>query len=268
MKKLFVAMCSGLLMLGVGTTRSFAQNTSLQDLGFYVNGSAFDQANTYPGDPVGFSNAASGAFINLGSYNLTTGLGTITFDTTNTGAFVAGFILPVSVPFYNEYGSTAFTASSGETWGIYNADYPTTTFGSDFAAGTPSGQNELLSGSDDYSGLCDGEAGCDATPGILIGDTLGALALNDEWQVTIDVSQTSCVDGGICLEESQFVDTGDGGSNATTQPVYFTLDATQVPIGTVIPPVPEPSPWILLATGLLGVGMIQVRRKYSAQGVL
>ena len=51
MKKLFVAMCSVLLMLGVGTSRSFASapGASTQDIQVNVNGTYYDLINDIPG---------------------------------------------------------------------------------------------------------------------------------------------------------------------------------------------------------------------------
>jgi len=254
-KKLLLSICMVGALLDLGALSVFAQNTSLQDLAFNANSVVID----YNSDPT-FASDASSLGINLASYsyNSGTGLGTITYTTTaaGTGYFAAAFLLPVSVPSFNEYGTQHGTAASGVSWEIGDGDDPSSTFSSDFSSSALTDANDLPSGSDDYLGECEGEVGCNGDVLIGLGDSF-ILGANEEETITINVSQTA-PSGGFYLDQTHPVDP----NNPTQQDVYFTISAVETPTGNNPPPpvIPEPSTWLLMLTGM-GAAAGQLRRK-------
>src|ERR1039458_9550059 len=166
-------MCAVFLLLGMGASSALAQNESLQDLWFNVNGSNTELAA--PG-------------VNLGGYNTGTGLGTITFTDLNTGSqyFNTWWQEAVSVPFFNEYGTAVGTASSGETWEIGDA-YTSTSF-LDAEGGALLHENLLPEGADNFLGTCTGA--CNGTGSTALGYAFD-LSSGFEEIVTLKVSQTA-----------------------------------------------------------------------------
>ena len=264
MKKLFVAMCSVLLMLGVGTSRSFAQ-TELLDMQVNVNGAVTDISALYtiPG-------MNSSAF---DTANPSTGLGTLAY-TYNPGAgtyFFDVFIdAAVAQPFYNEYGTAVGgPAPAGESWEIGDSFLSPIFNDVTVTGGTLSDTNYLpfVSGGDNYSGNCPAGrngSGCNGDAAVALGEgfTLGT----NQYEVITITSSTTAPSSGFYIDQTHPIDAG----NAVASDMYFSIsaatDASCQGNACNVSPVPEPSPWILLATGLLGAGMIQLRRKYSFEG--
>ena len=152
MKKLFVVMSTALLMLGVGTSRSFASDPTVQEYSFENNETGTGSCCYIDsGDGAALSGELSAAGISLSGYNTTSGLGTISYTVQNTGAssitsFFDVFIdEEVSTPFINEYGSTNGSPSTGEGWEIGSNTDPSTIF-SDFESGTLQNANLLRAG--------------------------------------------------------------------------------------------------------------------------
>ena len=307
MKKLFVAMCSVLLMLGVGTSRSFASapGASTQDIQVNVNGTYYDLINDIPG---GSANPGygTGSFINdvnslgvqtsggaISGFNTVNGLGTITVDVTVTapGQFM-DILLDEEVgnPAYNEFvtpsGSAPTSLGGAATWeadnlentnlNIYNNASGLSSDGLTDKNYIPVGANSNFSGYYNYGYTGPGSEETSTTggcPNVCNGDA--AIALGYTFSTTGDYVLTvtaSTAPGagntGFYLDQTNPQDGSNGGGQSD---VYFSENvAPACTSNCVAPPpvIPEPSPWILLATGLVGLGMIQVRRKYSAQGVL
>jgi hypothetical protein len=234
----------------MGASTAIAQNTSLQAIGFNENGT--------------LTVDAAGAGVNLGSYNTTTGLGSISFTTITSGYFDTIFELPVSVPFYNEFAAAVGTPTvGGLSWELDNLLYAGTSIVGDWAGNTLSGTNDAPEGaSDNYLGTCDGGTettvgDCNGEVGVALGDAFTVTA-GDEETITINVSQ-SAPSGGFYLVETHPVD----GNNTTEQNVYFTLSASESPTGTPPPPsTPEPGTWLLMLTGL-GAGAARLRRRFQ-----
>jgi len=223
-KKNLLLVCMVGALLSLGASRVFAQNTSLQDLAFNANSVVIDNnADTT------FASDASSMGISLASYgyNSATGLGTITYTTTAQGAgfFAAAFELPVSTPFFNEFGTQDGTAASGVSWEIGDGDDPNTTFASDFGKSDLTDFNYLPSGSDDYLGECFGLSDCNGDALIALGDSF-ILGANEEETITINVSQTD-PNSGFYLDQTHPVD----GDNLTQQDVYYTISAVETPTG-------------------------------------
>jgi hypothetical protein len=196
-KKHLLLMCAVFLILGLGASSAFAQNTSLQALGFNENGSLTVDA------------AAPG--VSLSGYNTSTGLGTITYSTTTSGYFDTIFELPVSVPFYNEYGAVVGTpGSTSESWEIDNLLYVNTSIVNDWAGNSLSDFNDAPEGaSDNYLGTCDGGAettvgDCNGWVAEALGDAF-VVSAGDKETITINVSQTA-PSGGFYLMETHPVD--------------------------------------------------------------
>ena len=250
MKRNFLIICAVFLILGMGASTAIAQNTSLQAIGFNENGT--------------LTVDAAGAGVNLGSYNTTTGLGSISFTTITSGYFDTIFELPVSVPFYNEFAAAVGTPTvGGLSWELDNLLYAGTSIVGDWAGNTLSGTNDAPEGaSDNYLGTCDGGTettvgDCNGEVGVALGDAFTVTA-GDEETITINVSQ-SAPSGGFYLVETHPVD----GNNTTEQNVYFTLSASESPTGTPPPPsTPEPGTWLLMLTGL-GAGAARLRRRFQ-----
>jgi hypothetical protein len=236
-KKNLFLMCAVFLLLGMGASSALAQNESLQDLWFNVNGSNTEL--TAPG-------------VNLSAYNSSTGLGTITFTDLNTGSqyFNTWWQEAVSVPFYNEYGTPVGTPSAGESWEIGDA-YTSTSF-SDAEAGVLLNKNLLPEGASNYLGTCTGA--CNGTGSTALGDAF-VVTVGDEEIITLTVSQSA--PSGFYLDQTHPVDL----NNPTAQDVYFSLSAEEIPAGPP-PATPEPSTWLLMLTGL-AAGAIRLRRRFQ-----
>ena len=98
MKKMTVLASTAVMFLCITASSALADEPTLQDIWFNVNGTQTEL--TAPG-------------VDLSSYSLSTGLGTIMFTDTASGAgyFNTWWDEEVSVPFYNEFGDTSGTPS-------------------------------------------------------------------------------------------------------------------------------------------------------------
>lgn len=247
MKRNLFLMCAVILLAGMGASRALAQDTpSLQDIWFNVNGS---------------STELSAPGVSLGGYNMSTGLGTITFTDLNTGAgyFNTWWDEEVGVPFFNEFGSTpgAALGDPNETWEI--GDNFLSNIFNDAAAGSLTDTNYLPEGADNFLGGCDPGAGaCNGDATTALGYSFN-VASGDEEIITLKVSQTAPT-SGFYLDQTNPNEDGTG----YVGNVYFSLSAEQVPNGNQPPPpsTPEPSAWLLMLTGL-AAGAARLRRRFQ-----
>lgn len=247
MKKNLFLVCAVFLLLGMGASRAFAQDTpSLQDIWFNVNGSSTELAA--PG-------------VNLGGYNMGTGLGTITFTDLNVGAgyFNTWWDEEVGVPFFNEFGATGGVLSdANETWEIGD-NYLSNIF-NDAAAGALTNTNYLPEGGDNFLGTCDpGSGPCNGDATTALGYAFN-VASGDEEIVTLKVSQTA-PSSGFYLQQTN--PSEDSENSGTIGNVYFSLSAEEIPVNSgPPPPTPEPSTWLLMLTGL-AAGAARLRRRFQ-----
>lgn len=253
MKKYVLLVSTICLLVGLGGASSLA-DPLLQEASFNVNGTFYDSGTT----PNIFT-AISG--LNASGFNTSSGLGTLTF-TYNPGtagpAFFDIFLdEEVGVPFYNEYGSTGGSAlAAGEKWEI--GDSFASTIYSDVQNNTLTNTNLLPEGASNYLDTCTGA--CNGDAATALGYSFN-LASGYKEILTLTTSNTA-PGSGFYLEQTNPNDASNGGADSN---VYFSMTATQVPIGTKPPPppppsIPEPSTWVMMVTGL-GAGVMRLRSR-------
>ena len=241
MKKLLCV--AGTLLLGF-TAKSALADPVLTDVIFNVNGTTTVSSFAVPG-------------LDTSAYNTATGLGTLTFTynpgVAGTSFFDVMFDLDInSSVFQNEYGTAVGTPGAGFSWevGDYGATTPPDIF--DDTLNNTLGNVNLLPGkTDNFNDNCSGPT-CngDAAMAQGLSFTLGA---NQEEIITMTLS-TTLPTSGFYLDQTHPVDASD----KTQQDVYFTMSATTKSTGTS--PVPEPSTWMMLATGM-GAGLAGLRKR-------
>ena len=257
-----------LLLLSAGASRLLAQ-TEENDLAVNVNGNFLDGEDA--SSLAAWESSLPSA--NFSSFNTATGLGsfTLTYDPgTSAGAGTSYFIdildnEYVGTPYYNTFGSTSGSASSGEKWEI--GDWWNGSIYTDAQGNTLSNANSLPEGATNYfapvsdtDSACSGDGladDCNGIAAIALGETF--TLTSTEQEVLTFTAGSSC-GTGICLESTN---PGDSSENVSPTNVYFSETATEEPAGSGPPPsaIPEPSSWILLATGLIGFGMMRLRRE-------
>jgi hypothetical protein len=242
MKKLLCV--AGTLLLGLSAKTSLA-DTLLTDVLFNVNGTTTEGSFGISG-------------LDTSAYNQSTGLGTLTFTynpgTAGTSFFDVMFDIDISTAFFNEYGTAVGTPGAGFSWeiGDFGATTPPDIF--DDTANNTLGNVNLLPGqTDNFDGLCVG-ATCNGDAAMAMGYSF-TLAANQEEIITMNLS-TTVPTSGFYLDQTHPVDPAD----ATRQDVYFTMSATTKSTGPS--PVPEPSTWMMLATGM-GAGLAGLRKKFN-----
>jgi hypothetical protein len=244
MKKLLYVV--GTLLLGL-TAKSAHADPVLYDVIFNVNGTT----------TVG-SFAVAG--LDTSAYNTSTGLGTLTY-TYNPGVAGSSFfdvMFDIDINFavnFNEYGTAVGTPGAGFSWEI--GDYGVTTppdIYDDTLNNTLGNVNLLPGKTDNYNGSCSG-ATCNSDAAMAQGVhfTLGA---NQEEIITMTLS-TTLPTSGFYLDQTHPIDTSD----KNQQDVYFTMSATTRSTGPS--PVPEPSTWMMLATGM-GASLAGLRKRFRS----
>jgi len=248
------------LIAAIGVPKAHAQDTpQLGDLWFNTNGTFTEGAGTG---------------VDTSAYDLSaTGLGTITITDTTTGSgYVNAFWNEaVGIPFYNEFGSTSGTASSGESWEIGSVPYVPAEGGYDDAQsstltdaqnGTLNDANGLPSGNSNFSGSCL-SSGCNGDVAVALGDSF-TVGSGEEEIVTLTVSQTAPTSGFYIDQTNPSEDNPNSGVVGN---VYYSLTAQEVPVnnggGGGTTGVPEPGTWVLMLAGLTGLLFLGWRMRHQ-----
>jgi PEP-CTERM motif len=230
---------------GLFVTTAFP--SSLQDWEFNVNGTDY-----YPS---GGATLGSVPGLDSSGFNASSGLGTLTF-TFNPGMsgsyYIGGwFFIPVSVPFYNEYGAVNNVGSldSGQSYQVDIPEYDVVsanqgggTILDNLASGSLNDTNSVTGTTDNYLNNCGANGGgsADTSCNDFVSMALGfnfTLGANQEEVITLELM--SGAPGGFSVEAIHPVD----GSNATESDVFLSGGAVTETIGQS--PIPEPASWSL-----------------------
>ena len=279
MRKLAIAVVVLLFLCLATLPAAFADN--LQDAELNVNGTTYcGVSSSAPGclnppvfGPGGYSGlSTSGGFTS-------TGQGTVTITVLGTACSSCNVDLwlfdPVGVPFYNEYGATSGSASTGESWQIdvpdYDADGNTPALGGSIIANTDAdtlaNTNYVPGITDDYLLQCGANGGgaansnCNDNVSMALGFDFTSPGAGNEEIITFVASNSGCEGSGICLEDVHPVD----GNNTSSTTLYYSASAESQPVCTgpscVVPPPPTPEPSALLMLGSSLCGLLGFRRK-------
>lgn len=247
--------------------------SSLQDWEFNVNGTDYYPANG--------NTLSSVPGLVSSSFNSTTGLGTLTltFDPGKAGSYYLGawFFVPVTTPFYNEYGVVNGGAAAGQQWQIdipeydaVSANHGSGTILDNLAAGTLNDTNSVPGQTTNYLNNCGANGG-----GAAMASCNDLVSMAQGFHFTLTASQEEILTlvlgtsnpGGFSLEDVHPID----GSNATASDVYYSASVSTACVGpscgTSPPPpgVPEPASWTLVAgaAGIAALGKLGKSRKSS-----
>ena len=208
---------------------------------FVQTGSAetilFDYAFNIDGDvsvPLGVDPVPGN--VNIGSFDETTGLGTIAITVSDAGAhYVGGFfdheIFESTNTFFNEFGSTYSTSDTVQTWEIDEPEYVFGDIWTNFSSSSLDNSNNVPAGSED-----------DVSMAMAWNFTLAA---GEDAAITFILSEIAPVSGFYLAHT-------DKDSNES---IYF---SSTLKINA--DPIPEPSTMILFGAGLLGLACTGRRR--------
>jgi len=253
MKKFYFALFALAAAFAI-TPTALADAPKLQDFTIATDSGVnfYDPGTTAPG-------------LDLSVYNTSTGLGTITFTDTTLGSdtFAIWWDEEVGVPFYNEFGSTGGTLTDpNESWEIGDA-YASSIYG-DASYDALLNKNLLAGTTSNYLGTCVG-SDCNGDASTALGYDY-SLTSGEEEVITLTVSQSAPSSGFYLQQTNPQEDCNAQGLDCTSGDVYFSLSAEEEAIGSGPSPTPEPSTWLLLGTGLLGLAFVAFRRA-KASGV-
>lgn len=269
MKKGSLLLIGALVLIAlIGVQKVRAQDTpQLEDLWFNQNGTFTEDLGT------------GVAGVNETGLNEGTGLGTITFTDTTTGAgYFNTFINEaVGTEFYDEYATTSGALASGESYeigsvpGSESTGYTDTastasyTAFSDAENGTLNNTNGLPEGTNNFLGTCTGS--CNGDVALALGDSF-TVASGDEEIITVTISQTAPTSGFYIAQTNPCEDNPCGEANSSTGTVYYSLSAEQMPVNTGggggTTGVPEPGTWVLLLSGLGGLLFLGWRQRHPS----
>jgi hypothetical protein len=195
MKKSLLLINTVLLILGLGTSRAFANapDAQLNELQFNLNGTTVD--NLVDSN---FTIDAQALGISFAAFNTTTGLGTLTL-TYSPGVAGSSFFdvfldEAVGTPFYNEYGTAVGTATAPATWEIGDS-YASNIYNdaSGISVDGLTDTNYLPVGASNLSTTCT-TAGCNGDAAIAMGYSF-SLSATDEEIITFTSSLTPPASG-------------------------------------------------------------------------
>ena len=231
-----------LLCLGLLSQPAARADSSLQQIFFNVNGTT--QTNSYAG-------------FNTGSWNDTTGIGTLTY-VFNPGApgvynFTAFFDNQLSTVKYNEFGAVTGAPALGQSWEI--GDSYASTLYSDVSAGILTNSNMLPGQTSNYLLNCTEPTSCNGDVALAMGFHF-VLGAGQEALITLTFS-TSAPGGGFYLTQTHPIDP----LNNSASSIYFSgSEKTQ----QIIVGAPEPGSLLLVCLALAGLCLIKGRKLLSA----
>lgn len=242
---------------------SLAVCSSLQDWEFNVNGTDYY--------PAGGSTLGSVPGLNSGSFNSTTGQGTltITFNPGAAGNYYVGafFFVPVSTPDFNEYGAANGSPAAGQTWQIDIPEYDAVssnhgngTIVDNLASEALSDGNSVPGTTSNFNDNCGANGGGAATASC---NDLVSMALGFNFTLTssqyeiITLTLGTSNPGGFSVEDIHPVD----GSNPTAGDLFYSGSAATFTVGTSGVPEPASLGLFALAAGVLAfAGRRQMKR--------
>jgi hypothetical protein len=215
------------VVLGAGAPTAHADTTSLQSVLFNVNGTT----------QMDFTGA------NVGGFNTTTGLGTLTY-TYNPGPgiyfFDVFFDHSLNKPFFNEFGTVNGAPAAGQTYEIGDS-FASNIYNDVQAGGALPDTNSLPGQASNFLNSCVG-ANCNGDFAAAMGFAF-TLAAGQQELITLAVSHTD--PGGFTLQDTHPVDP----ANTAALQLFLSGGAVTEPIGTKT--VPEPGSLLLVGTGML-----------------
>jgi len=233
MKKYKIGILA-LAAFGLGTTAASAATINLFEYAFNLDTNVYDVTD-------GTATGTLPLGVNLGGFDVTTGLGTINFTTSTDGAhsFLAFFdheIDEATNTFFNEYGNTSGLPATGQSWEIDEPGYVFGDIYSNFVAGNLDNTNAIQQTEDVSMAM-----GWDFF-----------LAADEIATITMTLSTTQPT-GGFYLAQFD----PDSSAGAVPAGIYFSSNLNIQGGGIV----PEPGTMLLMATGLTGLLGTCARRR-------